>query len=54
MAPRRGSGASIDGVSDGYRRGAVGGSEGAQLRSPGPQSSPVSWHLGVPFVMFGV
>ena len=34
----------MDGVSVGYLRGAVGGSEGAQLWSLGPQSSTASLH----------
>ena len=53
-AQLRGSVGSIGGVSDGCPRGAAGGFEGAQPWGLWPQSSPVSCHLGVPFVMFGV
>ena len=48
-APLRGSGASIGGVSGGYPRGVVGGSEGAQPLGLGPQLSPDSCQRGLPF-----
>ena len=43
-APPQGSGASIDGVSEGYYRGVAGGLEVSQPLGRGPRSSPVSWH----------
>ena len=53
-APLRGSGVSTGGVSAECSRGAAGGSEVAQPLGLGPQSSPVSWHLGSLFVVNGV
>ena len=53
-ATLRGSGGSIGVVSVGCSRGAAGGFEGAQPWGLGPQSTPVSWYLGVLFVVFGV
>ena len=53
-APLRGSGASIGGVSVGYPRGVVGGSEGAQPLGLGPQLSPDSCQRWLPFAVIGV
>ena len=53
-APLLGSGVSTGGVSAECSRGAVGGFEGAQPLGLGPQSSPVSWYRGFPYVVNGV